>query len=55
MACVEERFAIAEGRFLKALEQVDRITFQAGEMVLNWGQGTDFGSLYFKHTEPDLD
>jgi hypothetical protein len=24
-------------------------------MVLNWGQGTDFGSLYFKHTEPDLD
>jgi len=48
MACAEERSAITEGRFLKALEQVDRITFLAGELVLNWGQGTDFGALYFK-------
>jgi heat shock protein HslJ len=52
MACVEDRFAIPEDRFLKALEQVRRITFLAGEVVLNWGQGTDFGALYFKRAEP---
>ena len=55
MACVEERFATAEDRFFKALEQVGRITFLAGEMALNWGQGTDFGALYFKRAEPGGD
>jgi heat shock protein HslJ len=53
MACADERFAIAESRFLKALEQVGRITFLAGELVLNWGQGSDFGALYFKRNKPD--
>ena len=48
MACAEDRFAGAEGRFLKALERVNRISFMAGELVLPWGQGTEFGSLYFR-------
>ena len=48
MACAEERLAQAEGRYLKALEAVNRISFMGGELVLSWGEGSQFGSLYFE-------
>ena len=55
MACTKESLGEAEGRFLQALEQVDKISFMAGELVLGWGQGKVFGSLYFRRADNDMD
>ena len=55
MACTKESLGEAEGRFLQALEQVDQISFMAGELVLGWGQGKVFGSLYFRRADNDMD
>lgn len=55
MACAEDRLATAEGRYLEALQQVNRILFMAGELVLSWGQGSEFGSLYFRQAAPEFD
>ena len=52
MACAEDHLAKAEDRYFKALEQVNRIYFMGGKLVLPWGQGSKFGSLYFRRTEP---
>jgi heat shock protein HslJ len=52
MACVDEPHAAAEARFLGALEQVNRLYFLAGDLVLHWGEGEDFGALYFRRTPP---
>jgi heat shock protein HslJ len=51
MACADDRLAAAEDRYLEALQQVNRISFMAGELVLSWGQGSKFGSLYFRREE----
>ena len=51
MACTQESLGEAEGRFLQTLEQVDHISFLAGELVLDWGQGTVFGALYFRRAD----
>jgi len=48
MACAEDRFARAEDRYFKALQLVNRISFMAGELVLPWGEGSEFGSLFFR-------
>jgi len=52
MACAGDNLAKADDRYLKALERVNRISFMAGELVLPWGQGSKFGSLYFTRAEP---
>ena len=54
MACADDRLAAAEDRYLTALQQVNRISFIAGELVLSWGQGSDFGSLYFSQISSAL-
>ena len=51
MACAEDRFARAEDRYFKALQLVNRISFMAGELVLPWGEGSEFGSLFFRQYE----
>lgn len=48
MACAEERLAHAEDRYFTALQGVNRISFMGGELVLSWGEGSQFGSLYFR-------
>jgi len=48
MACTEERLTQAEDRYLKALQMVNRISFMGGELVLSWGEGSEFGSLFFR-------
>lgn len=48
MACSEDRLVQAEDRYFKALERVNRISFMGGELVLSWGEGSQFGSLYFR-------
>jgi heat shock protein HslJ len=53
MACPEERLAAAESRYLKALQQADRIYFMAGELMLSWREGSRFGSLYYRRAAPD--
>jgi heat shock protein HslJ len=55
MACAEDRLAVAEDRYLEALQQVNRISFMAGELMLSWGQGSKFGSLYFRQAASELD
>ena len=52
MACAEDHIARADARYLKALERANRISFMAGDLVLTWGEGTEFGSLYFRRAEP---
>ena len=52
MACAEDHVARVDARYLKALERVNRISFMAGDLVLTWGEGTEFGSLYFRRAEP---
>jgi heat shock protein HslJ len=52
MACMEDHLAKAEDRYFKALERVNRISFMAGELLLPWGEGSEFGSLYFRRAEP---
>ena len=53
MACIQESLGEAEGRYLKTLQQVNHISFLAGELVLGWGQGTVFGALYFRRVDND--
>lgn len=48
MACAEDRLTKAEDRYLRALQRVNRISFMAGELVLTWGEGSEFGSLFFR-------
>ena len=55
MACTEDSLAVAEGRYLEALQQVNRISFMAGELVLSWGQGSKFGSLFFRQAGSEFD
>ena len=55
MACTEDRLAAAEDRYLEALQQVNRISFMAGELALSWGQGAKFGSLYFRQETSEFD
>ena len=53
MACISELLGEAEGRYLKTLQQVNHISFLAGELVLGWGQGAVFGALYFRRVDND--
>ena len=53
MACAEERLSEAESRYLKALQQVNRIYFIAGDLMLSWGEGSKFGSLYYRQAAPE--
>jgi len=53
MACAEERLSEAENRYLKALQQVNRIYFIAGDLMLSWGEGSKFGSLYYRQAAPE--
>ena len=53
MACIPESLGEAEGRYLKTLQQVNHVSFLAGELVLGWGQGTVFGALYFRRADND--
>jgi heat shock protein HslJ len=55
MLCADGRLSAAEERYLVALQQVNRISFIAGEMLLSWGQGSKTGSLYFSQTSSTLD
>jgi len=55
MACAEDRLAAAEGRYLEALQKVNRISFMAGELLLSWGQDSEFGSLYFRRDASEFD
>jgi len=48
MACIDEQRASAERRFLGALGKVNRMYFLAGDLVLYWGEGSEFGGLHFK-------
>jgi len=52
MACVEDHLAKADERYFKALERVNRVSFMAGELMLPWGEGSEFGALYFRRVEP---
>lgn len=51
MACPSPQHAAAESRFLAALEAVNSMVFLAGDLVLYWGEGTDFGALYFRRPD----
>ena len=51
MACAEDHVARVDERYFKALQLVNRISFMAGELVLPWGEGSEFGSLYFRQYE----
>lgn len=46
MAC-EPQAMQAERRFLEQLRQVTRFRFYAGKLVLDWGRGSEFGSMFF--------
>ena len=53
MACIQESLGEAEGLFLETLQQVNHISFLAGELVLRWGQGSVYGALYFRRADND--
>ena len=54
MACAEDRLARADDRYFKALQLANRISFMAGELVLRWGEGSEFGSLYFRQDASEI-
>ncbi len=47
MACPPEVMRL-EGRYLAALQAATNWAFEAGRLVVNYGQGTEFGSLRFE-------
>jgi heat shock protein HslJ len=51
MACPGDHLSAAEQRYLQALQHTNRISFVAGDLVLSWGQGSDFGTLYFSRQD----
>ena len=47
MSCADPTITAAEQRFLERLLQVTQLSWYAGSMSLAYGQGQDWGVLYF--------